>query len=251
MLQSPLEQFEIIPLIPFGLGAFDLSFTNSSLMMVLSAALVVVLYQLVSIEGQGLLVPSRWQTVLEGIHTLLLQMLSETVGTKGGQFFAFIFTLFTFILTANLAGLVPYSFTVTSHLVVTFSLGLAIWMGKLIIGFRYHGLHLLGILIPSGVPFAMVPFFILLEILGFIIPVISLSVRLFANLMSGHVLLKIIFGFAWSMMMAGGLLFLAHFIPLAVLFLLFGLETAVALIQAYVFTILTCIYLGDMVHGGH
>jgi len=251
MADSPLEQFEIIPLIPFGLGTMDLSFTNASLMMAVSAGLVYLLFSLISVEGMGLLVPSRWQTLLESIHTLLLQMLAETVGSKGKEFFAFIFTLFTFILSCNLVGLVPYSFTVTSHLIVTISLAFAIWLGKLILGFRYHGIHILGIFVPAGIPFAMVPFFILLEILSFIIPVISLSVRLFANLMSGHILLKIIFGFAWTMMLAGGLLFLAHLIPLAVLFLLLGLETAVAVIQAYVFTTLTCIYLADMVHGGH
>lgn len=251
MINSPLEQFEIVPLLPLGVGSFDLSFTNSSLMMVLSAALIVVLVQLISVDGNGYLVPSRWQTFVESLYTLVLQILADTVGEKGGQFFAFVFTLFTFILTMNLAGLVPYSFTVTSHLVVTLTLAMAIWIGKLILGFRYHGIKLLGMFVPQGVPFALVPFFILLEILGFIIPVISLSVRLFANLMSGHILLKIIFGFAWSMMMAGGLLFIAHFIPLAVLFLLLGLETAVAVIQAYVFTVLTSIYLSDMVHGGH
>jgi ATP synthase subunit 6 len=251
MLNSPLEQFEIVPLIPLRLGSFDLSFTNSSLMMVISAGLVILLVQLITVDGNGYLVPTRWQTIVESIHTLLLQMLSETVGEKGGQFFAFIFTLFTFILTCNLAGLVPYSFTVTSHLIVTISLALAIWVGKLVIGFRYHGIKLIGMFVPAGVPFAMVPFFILIEVIGFVIPVVSLSVRLFANLMSGHILLKVIFGFAWSMMMAGGLLFIAHFIPLGVLFLLLGLETAVAMIQAYVFAVLTCIYLGDMVHGGH
>lgn len=251
MIFNPLEQFEIFPIIPLGFGSFDLSFTNSSLMMVLGVALIIILIQLITVDGNGYLIPSAWQSFVESLYTLVLQMLSETVGDKGGQFFAFIFTLFSFILVLNLVGLVPYSFTVTSHLIVTLSLALAIWVGKLFLGFRYHGISLFGMFVPHGVPFAMVPFFILIETLGFFIPIISLSVRLFANLMSGHILLKVIFGFAWSMMMAGGILFVAHFIPLAVLFLLLGLETAVAVIQAYVFSVLTCIYLADMVHGGH
>lgn len=251
MLYSPLEQFEIVPLLPLRMGSLDISFTNASLMMVLSAASLIVLVQLITVDGKGYLIPSRWQTLVEGMYTLVLQILHDTVGAKGGPFFGFIFTLFTFILALNLSGLVPYSFTVTSHLIITMSLSMAIWVGKLILGFRYHGIKLLGILVPQGVPFALIPFFILLETLSFVIPVISLSVRLFANMMSGHILLKIIFGFAWTMMLQGGFLFLAHFIPLAVLFILFALETAVALIQAYVFTVLTCIYLADMVHGGH
>ena len=251
MINSPLEQFEIVPLLPIRLGSFDISFTNSSLMMVLSAALIVILVQLISVDGNGYLVPSRWQSFVESVYTLVLGILGETVGEKGGKFFAFIFALFTFILTMNLAGLVPYSFTVTSHLVVTLTFTLAIWVGKLFLGLRYHGIKLLGMFVPQGVPFALLPFFIIIEVIGFVIPLVSLSVRLFANLMSGHILLKVIFGFAWSMMMAGGMLFIAHFIPLAVLFLLLGLETAVAVIQAYVFAVLTSIYLADMVHGGH
>lgn len=251
MLQSPLEQFEIISLIPLRIGNFDLSFTNASLIMVLVPTSIILLTQLITVDGKGYLIPSRWQTFIESIYTLILQMLSETVGPKGGQFFPFVFSLFTFILFANLSGLVPYSFTVTSHMVVTLTFAFSIWIGKLIIGIRYHGIKLLGILVPKGIPFAIVPFFVLIETLSFIIPVVSLSVRLFANMMSGHILLKVIFGFSWSIMMSGGILFIAHFIPLIVLFLLLGLETAVAIIQAYVFAVLTTIYISDMVHGGH
>ena len=178
-------------------------------------------------------------------------MVKESISEKGRSFLPFVFSVFTFIQVSNLLGLVPYSFTVSSHLIVSLSLALGIWIGKLIIGFRQHGLHLFGIFLPQGIPFAMVPFFVLIEAIGFIIPVVSLSVRQFANLMSGHILLKVIFGFAWSMMLAGGLLFICHFVPLGVLFLLLGLESSVAVIQAYVFTVLTCIYLADMINGGH
>lgn len=250
-IASPLEQFEIVPLVPFRLGSFDLSFTNASLLMVISAGLVVLLVKMIAVDGGGYVVPGRWQSAVESIYLLLVEMVYDSVGSKGGQFFALIFSLFTFILACNLAGLVPYSYTVTSHLIVTITLSAIVWIGKLMVGLRYHGLRLFGMFIPAGAPFGMVPFFVFIEIIGFVIPLVSLAVRLFANMMSGHILLKVLFGFTWTMMMAGGLLFVAHFVPLGVLFLLLGLETAVALIQAYVFALLTCIYIGDMVHGGH
>jgi ATP synthase subunit 6 len=161
------------------------------------------------------------------------------------------FSIFTFILGCNRFGLVPYSFTVTSHLVVTMTLALAIWIGKLIMGFRLHGLAFFRMFLPTGTPFAMVGLMVPLEVMGFTITFISLSVRLFANMMAGHILLKVIGGFAWTMMVAGGAMWLAHFLPRVVLFLLLGLETAVAFLQAYVFTLRVCIYIGDTIHGGH
>lgn len=251
MIASPLEQFEVFPLIPLRLGNFDISFTNASLLMVFSAALTVVFVQLIAAKGNGSLIPGRFQQFIESTYTLIMGMVQESIGKSGGQYFGLVFSLFTFILGCNLLGLVPYSYTVTSQLVVTFTLSLIIWVGKLLVGLRLHGLKLFGMFIPAGAPFAMVPFFVFVEIIGFVIPVISLSVRLFANLLSGHILLKVLFGFCWTMMMAGGFLYLAHFLPLSILFLLLGLETAVALIQAYVFALLTCIYIGDMVKGGH
>jgi F-type H+-transporting ATPase subunit a len=178
-------------------------------------------------------------------------MLGQTIGPQGQTLFPFVFSVFTFILGCNRFGLVPYSFTVTSHLVVTMTLALAIWVGKLVMGFRLHGLAFFRMFLPTGTPFLMVPFMVPLEVLGFTITFVSLSVRLFANMMAGHILLKVIAGFAWSMMVAGGVMWVAHFIPRAVLFLLLGLETAVAFIQAYVFTLRTCIYIGDSIHGGH
>jgi ATP synthase subunit 6 len=148
-------------------------------------------------------------------------------------------------------GLVPYSFTVTSHLIVTLTVATLIWVGKLLIGLRCHGIKLLGIFLPAGAPFAIVPFLVFIELIGFFITVISLSVRLFANIMAGHILLKVLAGFAWTILLAGGFLFVAHFLPLGVLFLLLGLETGVAFVQAYVFTLLTCLYVSDMLNGGH
>ena len=251
IIHSPLEQFEVFPLIPLRMGSFDLSFTNSSLLMLFSVLSVVILVQTVAAGNNGYLVPNRWQTIVESLYTGLIGMVSESLGSKGGEYFPFIFALFTFVLTTNLLGLVPYSFTVTSHLIVTLTLSTLVWVGKFIVGWRLHGIKLLGMFLPSGAPFLMVPFLVLIELIGFFITVISLAVRLFANMMAGHILLKVLAGFAWTMMMAGGLLFVAHFLPLGVLFLLMFLETAVAMVQAYVFTLLTCIFLADMIHGGH
>jgi len=178
-------------------------------------------------------------------------MLGQTVGPQGAPLFPIIFSIFTFLLGCNRFGLVPYSFTVTSHLVVTMTLALAIWIGKLIMGFRLHGLAFFRRFLPSGTPFAMIGFMVPLEVMGFTITFISLSVRLFANMMAGHILLKVIGGFAWTMMVSGGVMWLAHFLPRGVLFLLLGLETAVAFIQAYVFTLRACIYISDSMSGGH
>lgn len=247
---SPLEQFEIVELIPVGLGMVDLSFTNSSFLMCIAVGIIILGSRMILLEG-GTLVPGRWQNILESMYSLVVGMVYESVGKEGGAFVSKVFTLFMFVLTCNLLGLIPYSYTVTSQLIVTLTLALGVWIGKLIVGIRRHGVKLLGIFIPAGAPFAMVPFFVFLEVIGFIMPVISLSVRLFANLLSGHILLKVLFGFSWMMLMSGGIMSIVHLVPLSVLFLLIGLETAVAMIQGYVFTLLTCIYLGDMVHGGH
>lgn len=252
MIRSPLEQFEIVELVGIRLGLVDLSITNSTLIMCIGIGMIVLLISMVMKEGNGRIVPGRWQLMVEGMYSLVLGMVYESVGKKeGGEFVGKVFTLFIFILMCNLVGLVPYSYTVTAQLIVTMTLSLGVWIGKVIVGVRKHGVKLLGMFIPGGAPFVMVPFFVFLEVLGFIIPLISLAVRLFANMMSGHILLKVLFGFAWTMMMAGGLLGVLHIVPLSILYLLLFLETAVALMQAYVFTLLTCIYIGDMISGGH
>lgn len=251
MFASALEQFEIIPLIPLRRGSFDLSLTNSSLRMVIVVAVLVGASRAVTVAGSGMVVPTRRQSVLESVHARIRTMIGQTLGVAGLPYAPFLFALFTFILGCNLIGLIPYSFTVTSHLAVTRTLALGIWIWKLFVGFRLHGMALFSLFRPQGIPFWLVPMIVPLELLGFTITFISLSVRLFANMLAGHILLKVIAGFAWTMMMAGGVRWVAHFVPLAVLFRLRGLETAVAFIQAYVFTLLTCIYLTDAIHGGH
>ena len=244
---SPLEQFEIYSLIPLRFGSFDVSFTNSSLRRFL---IVAVLITFSLLRGNGYLVPTRWRLVAEGIFGIVTSRIQPR-GPKGQVYFPLVFSLFSFILTANLLGLVPYSFTVTSHLIVTLGLSRAVWVGKLIIGIRLHGIRLLGRFRPSGVPLARAPRRVPLELLGFVIPLISLSVRLFANRRAGHILLKVRAGFAWTRRRAGGALWVAHFLPLGVLYLLLFLETGVARIQAYVFSLLTARYINDVIEGGH
>ena len=261
-MHSPLEQFEVIALFPSILPRtfVDLSITNSVLLAVLAAVTFVVLSDISttprvgvdgSVQGNGTLAPSRFQTIMESLYEMVLGMILTTVGPVGIKYVPFVFALFTFRLSCNRLGMVPYSFTVTSHLIVTLTLAMTVWVGKLYIGVNKHGIKLLGLLLPGGTPMAIVPFLVAIELMGFVITIISLSVRIFANMMAGHILLKVMAGFAWTMMFAGGLVYLGHFLPLIVLFALLGLETVVALVQAYVFTLLTCIYLADAISGGH
>jgi ATP synthase subunit 6 len=249
---SPLEQFEVFPVFFFiGNSLFDFSVRNSSLFCLFIVFSVLFLLLSMLVTGNGLVIPTRWQSGIEFFYLFCFGIIVDSAGTEGKVFFPFIFSLFLFILCCNLVGLIPYRFTVTSHLAITLVLALGIWFGKLFVGLRLHGASLFGMFIPIGIPFLIVPFLVRIELIGFVITAISLPVRLFANIIAGHILLKVIGGFAWSILTFGGVLYLAHLLPVASLFLLIGLETGVALIQAYVFTILTCLYLGDIVKGGH
>nr|YP_005090318.1 ATP synthase F0 subunit 6 [Heterosigma akashiwo]ACS27137.1 ATP synthase F0 subunit 6 [Heterosigma akashiwo]ACS27176.1 ATP synthase F0 subunit 6 [Heterosigma akashiwo]AOR08495.1 ATP synthase F0 subunit 6 [Heterosigma akashiwo]AOT84804.1 ATP synthase F0 subunit 6 [Heterosigma akashiwo]AOT84846.1 ATP synthase F0 subunit 6 [Heterosigma akashiwo] len=246
---SPLEQFQIYPLISIQLGNFDFSFTNAALMISIGLiGFLLCLEMIMSSTGQFYFVPKHWQLVVENIYETVADTLVSNVGEQGQKYFPFIFTLFTFVLISNLIGLVPYSFTITSHIIVTFGLALMVFVGVTIISIKEHGLHMLSLFIPSGTSLALAFLLVPIEIISYVFRPISLSLRLFANMMAGHALLKVIAGFAWSMMTAGGLLFLAHFFPLVVLILLIGLELGVAFIQAYVFTILSCMYLNDAIN---
>merc|ERR1712098_658608 len=244
LIASPLTQFEIISLVNFSGGSVNVSFTNSAFLMLLAVVFGTIFYQTQVAEGSGTIVPSRWGILGQGTYTMAYGMVEENTG-KEGQIF------FPFVLSCNVLGLVPYSFTVTSHLIVTISLAGMIFLGKLIIGFRRHGIHFFALLLPGGAPMVMAPFLVRIELVSFNITVVSLSVRLFANMMAGHILLKVLVGFAWTMMLGGFALFIAHFVPLGVLFALYGLETGVAVVQAYVFALLTCIYLAEVMEGAH
>lgn len=247
MFYSPLEQFQIIPILSLHLGKLDFSITNSVLISLLTISVFVTfLYMLMDRKNFSLfLVPNRWQSIMETLYKVLVSMVTDNVGPKGEKFFPFIFTLFLFIVLSNLIGLVPYSFTLTSHLIVTFSLALIVFISVNIVGARVHGLKMFSLFLPAGTSLALAFLLVPIEFVSYMFKPISLSVRLFANLMAGHTLLKVIAGFGWALMGCSGLLFLAHYVPLIVLFPLFGLELAVSLIQAYVFSILSCIYLND------
>ena len=247
MLFTPLEQFSIINLVPIRIGHFYLSFTNSSLFLLLTIGLVLTLFQMVTQNG-GFLVPSRWQSLVEMITEFVVSLVEEQIGGQGKRFFPLIFTIFVFLLFSNLIGMIPYSFTTTSHLVVTFGLSLSLFIGVTCVGFQQHGLHFFSFLLPKGAPLALAPLLVVLELVSYCFRAVSLGVRLFANMMAGHTLVKILSGFAWTMLSVGGVLAFASVIPFGVVFALTGLEIGVACLQAYVFTILICIYLNDAIN---
>lgn len=244
MIFSPLEQFNIITLLPLHIGNYYFSFTNSSLFMALATGLFLLLFSFVTVQG-GHLVPTRWQSIIEMIYEFIANLITDQVGEQGKKYFPVIFTLFTFLLCSNLIGMIPYSFTTTSHAIVTFSLSFTVFFAATIIGFQTHGIHFFSFLLPPGAPLMLAPFLVVLELVSYCFRGISLGVRLFANMMAGHTLLKVIAGFAYTLMGLGGLLFFLHFFPLIILIPLFALEFGVALIQTFVFTILVCIYIND------
>lgn len=237
---SPLSQFEIKPLVEIQAGAIDLSFTNASLFMIIAVGLVSSL-MLVTTRGNTL-VPNRWQALGEMLYEFVANMLKDNVGTQGRQFFPLVFSIFTFILLGNLLGMLPYSFTVTSHIIVTFALAAIVFLTVTIMGFMKHGLHFLSLFLPKGTPMWMAPLMIFIELFAYLARPISLSVRLAANMLAGHTMLKVIAGFVVPLGVIGGIL------PVAFLVVLTGFEVFVAVLQAYIFAVLTCVYLNDAIH---
>jgi len=200
-------------------------------------------------DGTFFIIPNTWQVLVESLYETTSQLLFESLNLEGEKYFPFISVIFSFILLANLIGLIPYSFTITSHLIITFSLSLSIFIGVNIICMKKYRLVMLSLFIPSNTSFFLALLLVPIEFISYIFKPISLGVRLFANLMAGHTLLKVIVGFAWSMLILDDLLLsLTHLLPLLILTLLMGLELGVAIIQAYVFTILTCFYLNDSIN---
>ncbi len=237
---NPLEQFEIHRLIPIEIGGVDVSFTNSSLWMVIAITLVT-LFLTLSVRRRAL-VPGRWQSLAELAYEFIANMIRDNVGQEGRRFFPFIFTLFMFILFGNMLGLIPYSFTYTSHIIVTVTLALTVFLGITIVGIVRHGLRFFAFFMPQGVPIAMMPLMIPIEILSYLSRPVSLSIRLFANMMAGHTMMKVFAGFVVILGLFGG------WAPLLVDVALTGFEVLIAFLQAYVFTILTCLYLNDTIH---
>lgn len=247
MLHSPLEQFCISSIFHFELGNTSFSFTNSSLFMLIACSLMYFIYN-ISMH-KATIIPNNWQSGVESLYEFVSNMIGQSIADEktAGRYFPFIFFLFSFILFSNLVGMVPYSFCVTSHLCVTFTLGIVIWIATVIVGFRTHGLHFFSLFMPSGAPFAIMPFLIGIELISFIFKSVSISVRLFANMMAGHSLLKILAGFAWAMLSAGALGIFGAGITLTVVLAITGLEFGIAFLQAYVFAMLSCMYLNDCI----
>ena len=241
--ESPLEQFAIKRLVEFHLGGLDVSITNSSLFMLV--AIVLITAFMVLGMRQHALVPGRWQSMVELSYEFVAKMVRENVGNEGMRYFPFVFTLFMFILFCNLIGLVPFTFTVTSHIIVTFIMAAVVFIGVTVIGIVRHGRHFLSLFVPAGVPIFLLPLIVVIEFLSYLTRPISLSVRLFANMMAGHTMLKVFAGFVV------GLGIWLGWLPLAFIVALTALELVIAILQAYVFAILTCIYLNDAINLHH
>lgn len=240
---SPLEQFEIHPILPIRVGDLDLSFTNSSLWMAIA---VIAVYTLVMLGARhASMVPGRLQALVELTYGFIGNTIGSTIGKEGRQYFPFVFTLFTFILFGNALGMIPGSFTFTSHIIVTFSMAIFVVTAATIIGIVRHGWHFFSFFAPSGCPIYVMPLLVPIEIMSYLIRPISLSVRLFVNMMAGHIMLKTFAGFIIAL---GNFYVLPGLAPLALTVALSGLEFAIAFLQAYVFTVLTCIYLQDCIH---
>lgn len=249
---SPIEQFEIKELIPLKLFGVDVSFTNSSLYMVVALALITLF--LTMAMSRGSLIPGRLQSVAEVIYKFVADTVRENIGEEGMKFFPLVFSLFIFVLVLNLLGMIPIpglTFTVTSHIAVTAALALLVIGIVVGYGLYEHGLGFFKLFAPSGVPGWLMPVIIPIEVISFISRPISLSVRLFANMLAGHIALKIFAGFIGTLIAAGGFAALLAPLPLVLTVALTALEVLVAVLQAYVFAVLTCIYLSDAVHGSH
>jgi len=251
MAVDPIHQFEIQNLFPVAkIGGTQIYFTNSALFMLLSVLLTAGL--LLGTTTGRRLIPSRLQSLGELSYEFVANTIRSTAGEEGMRFFPFVFSLFMFILVSNMLGLIPYMFTVASHIIVTASLALLVFFTVLIYGFWRHGLHFFNLFVPKGVPIYILPLIVFIEVLSFLSRPISHSVRLFANMLAGHITLKVFASFI-GMLGAGLGIFgwIGAILPLGLTVALTALELLVAFLQAYVFAILTCIYLNDAIHPGH
>ena len=249
MANDPIHQFQITKLLPLEVGGYDVSFTNSALFMVATVVLSSAFF-ILSTSGRGL-IPTRLQSISEMTYEFVANLLRDSAGPEGMKFFPFVFSLFVFILVANLFGMFPYFFTVTSHIIITGALALLVISIVLIYGFWRNGLGFLKLFVPQGVPLALTIFIVPIEVLSFISRPLSLSVRLFANMLAGHITLKVFAGFIVSLSALGIGGIIGSILPLAFTVALTALEFLVAFLQAYVFAILTCMYLNDAIHPSH
>ena len=244
MATNPMHQFNVYKIGPeIKINGIDLSFTNASLFMLISG-IFISLFLLLGTKDRKI-VPGKFQLISEMLYNFISKMISDTAGKKAKPYFSFIFSLFIFVLFCNMVGMLPYSFTVTSHIIVTLAFAMFIFIGVTILGFVIHGFKYLKIFVPSGVPTVLLPIIMIIEIISYLSRPVSLSVRLFANMMAGHTMLKVFGSFVISLGLLGG------WLPLSFSVALTGLEILVAFLQAYVFAILTCIYLNDALNLHH
>ncbi|WP_343313673.1 F0F1 ATP synthase subunit A [Brucella sp. BE17] len=249
MANDPIHQFHINRWIPIDVGGVDFSFTNVSAFMVATVVVASGFLYLTS-SGRGM-IPTRLQSVSEMAYEFVASSLRDSAGSKGMKFFPFVFSLFIFVLVANFLGLFPYFYTITSQIIVTFALSCLVIGTVIVYGFFKHGFGFLKLFVPSGVPAIIVPLVVAIEIISFLSRPISLSVRLFANMLAGHITLKVFAGFVVSLAALGPIGIGGAVLPLIMTVAITALEFLVAFLQAYVFTVLTCMYINDAVHPGH
>ena len=248
-MADPIHQFELKPIVSLGrIGNTEIVFTNAALYMLVAVVVIALLTTMATRRGS--LVPGRIQSLVEMLYEFIASTVRSSAGEEGMRFFPFVFSIFMFVLMLNLFGLVPYGFTVTSHIIITFALAAVVILTVIVYGLMKHGTHFFGLFVPSGVPAWLLPLLVVIEVISFVSRPISLSVRLFANMLAGHIALKIFAGFVGILLGAGFWSVLAP-LPLALAVALTALEVLVAVLQAYVFATLTSIYLNDALHPGH
>jgi F-type H+-transporting ATPase subunit a len=248
---DPIHQFEIQKILTLGkIGNVEIALTNSALYMLI--ALLLISYLMIGATSARALVPGRMQALAEISYEFIATTLRSSAGAEGMKFFPFVFTLFMFILAVNVIGLIPYAFTVTSHIIITASLALLVFLTVVVYGFWRNGLRFFKMFVPSGIPIVLMPLIVFIEVLSFLSRPLSHSLRLFANMLAGHITLKVFAGFIVMLGAAlGAVGWIGGIVPFALVVAVTALEFLVAFLQAYVFAILTCIYLNDAIHPGH
>jgi F-type H+-transporting ATPase subunit a len=249
-MHDPIRQFDIVNYFPIArVGSVELSFTNSALFMLISVGMIGVF--MLGATANRERVPGRLQSAAELSYEFVAGTLRDATGEEGMRFFPLVFSLFMFILISNMIGIIPYTFTVMSHVVITVALALLVFVVVIVVGFYQHGLRFFRLFVPSGIPIYILPAVVFIEVMSFLSRPVSHAIRLFANMLAGHITLKVFAGFVSLLGGLGITGLLAAIVPLTLVVLLTALELLVAFLQAYVFTILTCIYLNDALHPGH
>jgi F-type H+-transporting ATPase subunit a len=248
-MPDPIYQFEVKPIVPLEIGGLDATFTNSALFMIIAAAVIVGFF-LYATSGRSL-VPNRLQSVAESLYEFVANMVRDSMGEQGMKFFPLVFTFFIFILTLNMLGMIPGAFTVTSQLAVTAALAIFVFLTVIVVGFAKNGFGFLRLFVPEGVPIYILPLVSAIEVISFFSRPVSHSLRLFANMLAGHITLKVFAGFIIMLLGTAGAVSVAAPLPFLAVVAITALEFLVAFLQAYVFTMLTCMYLNDALHPGH